>query len=231
MENSDDSLVEVLNFLFICIKGSAKFKTYFINCSEILEIIKMLGLPNFIGKVLIFTFLIYASLYCNSRQRMESNNQNLEVNTKGKVIGIVDGDTYDVLINENITVRIRMEGIDAPERGMPFYKVSKQYLSDLCFGKFVTIRKKGVDKHDRILAYSYLNDSTELSHEMLRAGMAWHFKKYNNESDLSDLEKEARMTKRGLWAGNNAMQPWENRRLHRSGISTIDSFGIGEVQQ
>jgi micrococcal nuclease len=96
-------------------------------------------------------------------------------NITGKVISIIDGDTYDILIPGNITIRIRMEGIDAPEKGMPFYKVSKQYLADLCFSKTVTIHVTGIDIHKRILAYTYITDGTELSHAMIKAGLAWHY--------------------------------------------------------
>jgi endonuclease YncB( thermonuclease family) len=64
--------------------------------------------------------------------RISSNIESKNV-VRGKVIAIIDGDTYDLLINGNTTLRVRMEGIDAPEKGMPFYRVSKEYLSGLCF--------------------------------------------------------------------------------------------------
>ena len=82
----------------------------------------------------------------------------------------------------------------------------------------------GIDNHGRTLAFSYLDDGKELSHEMIKAGLAWHFKKYSSDSVLSNLEKEAIKLRLGLWADQNPMSPWENRRLHRSGISTKDSF-------
>jgi micrococcal nuclease len=144
----------------------------------------------------------------------------------GKVISILDGDTYDMLIPGNIIIRIRMEGIDAPERGMPFYKVSKQYLADLCFSKTVTIHVTGIDIHNRVLAYTYTNDETELSHEMIKAGLAWHYLTYNTDPVLADLEATARIQKAGLWFDANPMAPWTNRSLHRQGISTKDSFNI-----
>lgn len=63
---------------------------------------------------------------------------------------------------------------------------------------------------------------------MIRAGFAWHFKKYSSDSDLSELEMEARNKKVGLWADDDPMPPWENRKLHRQGISTKDSFNTTE---
>ncbi|HRZ42714.1 MAG TPA: thermonuclease family protein [Bacteroidales bacterium] len=144
----------------------------------------------------------------------------------GKVISIIDGDTYDVLLPDHKTIRVRMEGIDAPERGMPFYRKSKQYLASLCFKQQVTLEVTGEDHHHRVLAFTRLEDGRELSREMLKAGMAWHFKKYNNDSALAGLETEARAQRIGLWNEKDPMPPWTNRELHRKGISTKDSFDI-----
>lgn len=149
----------------------------------------------------------------------------------GYVIAIIDGDTYDILIRKKKTHRIRMEGIDAPERGMPFYRVSKDYLSQLCFNKKVKLKITGFDSNKRLLGYTYLDDGTELSQEMIKSGLAWHFKKYNTDSVLSMLEIEARTLKKGIWIHDNPMPPWVNRSLHRQGISTKDSFKITESQE
>jgi endonuclease YncB( thermonuclease family) len=145
----------------------------------------------------------------------------------GYVIGIVDGDTYDILLPDKTPKRIRMAGIDAPEKGMPFYRVSKDYLGGLCFNKTVTIQVTGKDG-DRIIGFSYLADGTELSREMLKAGMAWHFIKYDTDPALALLETDARKQKKGLWIDKDPMTPWMNRSLHYRGISTKDSFNIQE---
>ncbi|MBL7824481.1 MAG: thermonuclease family protein [Saprospiraceae bacterium] len=144
----------------------------------------------------------------------------------GKIISIIDGDTYELLDNDNKTIRIRMEGIDAPEKGMPYCNVAKKYLSSLCFGKKIRLDGNRKDRNERIIAYSYLEDSTELSHEMVKAGLAWHFKKYSSDSSLANLEIEARNLGLGLWKDKNPTPPWEIRKLHREGISTIDSFNF-----
>jgi micrococcal nuclease len=186
------------------------------------------------GKKVAYILLFYVFLFnasCNSRSGNRKANSQIEQGEIGKIIGIVDGDTYDILMEGNITVRVRMEGIDAPEKGMPFYKVAKNYLSNLCFGKQVKVKISGKDKHGRTLAFSYLEDGKELSHEMLKAGLAWHYKKYNSDTDLEQLEVEARHSKIGIWQNENPMPPWENRTLHRNGNSTKDSFDIKEGQQ
>jgi micrococcal nuclease len=169
--------------------------------------------------------LIAALIACSGNASHSQTDKQPEAIT-GKVIGIIDGDTYDLLTPEKKTVRIRTAAIDAPERGMPFYKVSKQYLAKLCFGKTVTLKEDAIDRYGRIVAFTYLPDSREVSAEMLKAGMAWHFKKYNTDKDLAQLEIEARNARKGLWVDKDPMEPWRNRKLHRSGISTKDSFDI-----
>lgn len=176
----------------------------------------------------IWIILLFISLIsCTSKS---GNNPTLKKGStvSGKVISIIDGDTYDALLQGNKTIRVRMEGIDAPEKGMPFYQKSKKYLSSLCFGKQIVIKITGVDNHERFLAFSYLEDGKEISQEMIKAGFAWHFKRYNSDSEFSKLELQAKTLRKGLWIDENPMPPWENRKLHRNGISTKDSFNLVE---
>jgi len=150
---------------------------------------------------------------------------------EGKVIGIIDGDTFDLLNDSKKTYRIRMEGIDAPEKGMPFYQVSKNYLGSLCFGQRVTVQITQSESGNRKIGFTYLPSGSELSHEMIRAGLAWHFVKYNSDRDLAALEQEARKDRRGLWKDPNPIPPWEIRKIRRSGQSTKDLFNITEDQR
>ncbi len=181
-------------------------------------------------KILFCTLLPLAILDFVAKPQCWKSKPTAAERITGKVVGILDGDTYDVLLEGNKQVRVRMEGIDAPERGMPFNKAAKKYLSDLCFGKMVALEVSGTDRYDRTLAFSYLEDGRELSHEMIKAGLAWHYKYYNNDEDLAQLEMEVREAKIGIWSMPNPMPPWENRALHRRGVSTKDSFDIGEGQ-
>ena len=149
----------------------------------------------------------------------------------GKVVKILDGDTYDLLLNDNTTLRVRMDGIDAPERGMPFSKKATQYLGELCKDQTVRIRKGNLDRYGRTISFSYLEDGRELSREMLKAGYAWHYKAYNSDSELAALEDDARQAKRGLWRDKHPMAPWENRKLHRQGKSTKELFNLDESNE
>lgn len=139
-----------------------------------------------------------------------------------KVIGVGDGDTYDILVNKT-KVRIRMNAIDAPERGMPYYQVSKKHLYALIFNKMVNVEVIEKDRHGRIIANTYL-DTLDISAEMLKNGMAWHYKKYNQTKLYSQLEIDAKKNKFGLWQDKNPIAPWEIRKIRRSGRSTKDLF-------
>ncbi len=133
---------------------------------------------------------------------------------EGPVVKVIDGDTFDLLINGQ-QVRVRMDGIDAPERGMDYYKVSKTYLGDLCMGKQVRVVLKEKDQYQRWVGRGFLTDDRDLSLEMVKAGMAWHFKKYSADAALSSAEEEARSNNRGLWQMPDPMAPWDFRKSKR----------------
>jgi len=129
----------------------------------------------------------------------------------GKVIGITDGDTFKLLKNNNTQIKVRLYGIDCPESGQPYSSVCKKYLSDLIFGKQVSLKDMGLDIYSRTLAIVYV-DTINVNENMLTAGIAWHFKRYDNNPHWADLEKNARSERRGLWQDDNPIPPWEWRR-------------------
>ena len=135
----------------------------------------------------------------------------------GEVIKIVDGDTYDLLLEDHTVKRIRMEGIDAPEKGMPYYKQSRDYLAALCFRKTVTVIQTGKDRNGRVIAQTILPSATELGWQMVNAGYAWHFKKYSTSKQLARAEARARKKRAGLWADKQPVAPWEWRKRPRTG--------------
>lgn len=147
----------------------------------------------------------------------------LLLSTPTKPIAISDGDTLTILQN-NKQVKIRLDAIDAPEKGMPYYKKSKQYLSGLCFGKNVTLKIIKTDRYGRLVARVKLADGRDVSTEMIRAGMAWHYKQYSKDKALAALEIAARHKKVGLWQDSHPIAPWEIRKLHRKGVSTKGYF-------
>ena len=156
-------------------------------------------------------------LSCNWKRSGNYHSSNKEKRSSGKVIAIIDGDTYDILLEGNKKERVRMDAIDAPEKGMPFYKVSKKYLSELCFQKEVRLVYIGIDQHGRSINRSFLTDGTDLSKEMIRSGLAWHYKEYSSDIELAELEIQARNKRIGLWADKKPMEPWLCRKLRREG--------------
>jgi micrococcal nuclease len=127
----------------------------------------------------------------------------------GKVIGISDGDSIKILVNKK-QVTVRLEGIDAPEEKQSFGNKSKQALSDMIFGREVTITDTSSDRYGRTLGTVMLG-STNINAKMIEDGWAWHYKEYNKDKRLAALEKEAKAAKRGLWADTNPLPPWEFR--------------------
>lgn len=131
----------------------------------------------------------------------------------GKVIAVTDGDTIKVLV-KNETITIRLEGIDAPESKQSFGNKSKQALSDVVFGKEVTIKKTGDDRYGRTLGIVMVGD-VDANAKMVEGGWAWHYQKYNSEERLAKLETVAQEAKRGLWAEASPLAPWEYRARQR----------------
>lgn len=133
----------------------------------------------------------------------------------GKVVGIVDGDTIDVLDTEKKQHRIRINGIDTPERGQPFGSKAKATLGDLVFGKTVTVEVDKKDKYDRAVGRVYVAGK-DAGLAMIEAGMAWHYKKYDQSRKYADAEKVAKAARRGLWSDARAIPPWEWRKMPKA---------------
>jgi endonuclease YncB( thermonuclease family) len=132
----------------------------------------------------------------------------------GKVIKISDGDTFHVLRDDQFTEKIRLYGIDCPERAQAFSQKAKNFLSDLIFGKTVRIVKKDTDLYGRTVAIVFI-DTTNVNEALLRASLAWHYTRYDQNPRWADLEKEAETAKRGLWVDPHPTPPWEWRKSNR----------------
>ncbi len=127
---------------------------------------------------------------------------------------VSDGDTITVL-HSGKGERIRLHGIDCPEKRQAFGKRAKQLTSNLVFGKTVTVQVMDRDRYGRTVGVVLLPDGRSLNHELVRAGLAWMYRRYTNDQSLSDLEEEARGARRGLWADPHAVPPWEWRVMRK----------------
>lgn len=133
----------------------------------------------------------------------------------GKVVKIQDGDTLTVLDGKRER-RIRLSGIDAPERKQPFYSRSGQALATLAFGKVVIVDFHKIDRYGRPVGKVLLN-GRDLNLEQVRLGLAWHYKYYEKEQSAEDrlayagAQLEARARHAGLWADRQPIPPWDWR--------------------
>ena len=157
--------------------------------------------------------LLLMCMSCN--QRMSRGQYDYSV----LVVAITDGDTFKGLTQDKIEVRFRIYGIDAPEKKQAFSNRSKQYLSDLIYNKRVGIKvQKKNDGYGRPVVWVYTPEGQDVSAEMIRAGMAWHFKRYDNSESYSGLEQSARAKRMGLWQDKNPVAPWDFRKGNNNKI-------------
>jgi endonuclease YncB( thermonuclease family) len=127
----------------------------------------------------------------------------------GKVVRILDGDTIEVL-QDNKPIRIRLANIDAPEKKQPFGTWSTNQLKNLVAGKKVKVTYTQTDRYGRVLGLVETK-YTNVNRLMVTYGAAWVYDQYNTDTVLPVLQREAQEQKRGLWADNQPVPPWEWR--------------------
>ncbi len=138
----------------------------------------------------------------------------------GRVVGVADGDTVTVLDASRQQHKIRLMGIDAPEKKMPYGNQSKQSLSDLVFDRQVQVEYSKKDRYGRTLG-KIIVDGVDANLEQIKTGMAWHYRQYQREQSVTDraayaqAEEEARASKRGLWKDTDPMPPWDWRKQQK----------------
>lgn len=130
----------------------------------------------------------------------------------GKVVSVADGDTITILTPDKEQVKIRLVEIDAPEKDQPYGQKSKQSLSDLVFGKDVSVEWDKTDKYKRTLGHVFVGD-TDVNLQQVKNGAAWAYTQYLTDDRIKQAEMEARNAKAGLWAlqADQVMPPWEWR--------------------
>ena len=135
----------------------------------------------------------------------------------GRVVSVADGDTVTVLDSNDTQHRIRLEGIDAPESHQAFGEQSRQSLAEMVSGKEVTVNYQKTDQYGRLVG-KILLDGKDINLEQVSAGMAWHYKFYENEQTPEDreldakAEETARSVRRGLWQDPNPVEPYQFRK-------------------
>lgn len=134
----------------------------------------------------------------------------------GKIVGITDGDTVKLLTVDKALIKVRLANIDCPERKQPYSARAKQFTSNQIFEKQVKLEYLKKDRYGRYICNIIYDDSLNLSKQLLKNGMAWHYVKYSNDESLQVLEDEAKKNKLGLWQDPNAIPPWDWRSNKRN---------------
>ena len=139
----------------------------------------------------------------------------------GKVVGVADGDTITVLDSTNTQHKIRLGGIDAPEKKQAFGNVSKKSLSDMVFNQQVEVDWHKEDRYGRKVGKVLVNNE-DINLEQIKRGLAWYYKKYKGELVQEDriaylqAQQEAEANQLGLWIDQHPIPPWDFRKIKSS---------------
>lgn len=114
-------------------------------------------------------------------------------------------------------MKVRLHGIDCPEKKQAFGKVASTFLGEHIFNRVVEVHVKGKDRYGRTIGIVY--DKGEVINEkMLEAGLAWHYTKYDTNSAWAQLEAVARKKRVGLWAQDHPLPPWDFRKQKKKDV-------------
>lgn len=122
-----------------------------------------------------------------------------------KVIKVIDGDTYDILLNKS-TIRVRMYGIDCPEKKQEYGLNAKLFAEKYLLNKDVKLTILSKDLYQRSISKIYLGD-IYFNKLLIDSGYAWHYSKYSNDKDLETSMNIAKSNKIGLWSKNGYIEP------------------------
>ena len=134
----------------------------------------------------------------------------------GRVVGVTDGDTLTLLDPSNQTHRIRLAGIDAPEKKQDFGQKAKASLSELAYGRDARASCQKKDRYRRDVCVVKVNDK-DVGLGQIRTGLAWWYRQYAKEQTHQErdyyekAEQDAKNRRLGLWSSNAPMPPWEWR--------------------
>ena len=146
----------------------------------------------------------------------------------GNVVGIADGDTITVIHNGR-GEKIRLHGIDTPEKGQAFGNKAKAVTGSMLRGRVVEITLVTTDRYGRTVAQVHV-DGQSLNESLVRSGYAWVYRKYCKEAFCADwlaLEESARNHKKGMWCDPHIIPPWEYRQIGRGQQVSSPSFVMG----
>jgi endonuclease YncB( thermonuclease family) len=138
----------------------------------------------------------------------------------GKVVKIADGDTLTVLDSARNQHKIRLAGIDAPERTQAFGTQARNALGSAVFRQTVRVEVTDTDRYGREVGRVYCAGHF-INADLVRAGFAWRYPQWDKTGEFAPLEIDARGHHRGLWADSNPIPPWEFRKAKRGGANVV----------
>lgn len=132
---------------------------------------------------------------------------------KGRVVGIADGDTLTLLVGGHEQYKIRLMGIDAPEKRQAFGQRAKEQLAALAYDRCATVEFDKQDRYGRLIGKVRVAGK-DVNLGMIEAGLAWHYKQYQSEQTIAertsyaDTESRAHLQQLGLWKDKDPLPPW-----------------------
>ena len=130
---------------------------------------------------------------------------------KGIAQDVHDGDTFKLKVAGQI-IKVRMYGVDAPEKNQLYGEEAGKALRDLIDGKEIRLQITDKDRYGRTVGEPWLGDSLNISLWMIKNGHAWWYKSYSKKRiDFKEAEEEAKAKNLGLWAADKPTAPWDFR--------------------
>lgn len=156
-------------------------------------------------KLFLYTALFFISSHCIAADSIT-----------GKVVRVADGDTITILTRDKEQVKIRLSGIDCPERAQPWGRNASEALKTVLTGEPVTVEVMDVDRYGRTVGRVYIKNMN-INRHLVESGNCWVFPRYAKDSQLFKLQDEAKAAQRGLWRlpEGERVPPWEWRRNKR----------------
>lgn len=165
-------------------------------------------------------FLLALTLTACGQQKTQAPPQAVPVVTQknneitGRAVNIADGDTFTLLTGDTTRIKVRLLGIDAPEKKQPFGQKAKEALGQLLEGQQVTIHVENKDRYGRSVADVYANGQW-VNLALVEKGYAWWYEEYSKDQRLARAQQDAQARRVGLWSEPHPMAPWDFRKQQK----------------
>ena len=145
--------------------------------------------------------------------RWFSEEKSLVQKNKVKVVTVYDGDSLDVMGKNGERIKLRLYGIDAPEKGQHFANTARAFLEDLTENSLYTLDVHYKDKYNRYVAVLYDENGIAVQEDLIRNGFAWVYPRFCDDVILcvgwQSVQDEAKNSRQGLWQEENPITPWD----------------------